>query len=135
MNISGASTTNAAWGVSATSSTSRASASSADGGDDTLARLKESDWQLIEHATGWTRPADFDPRHPDGPVPLLAGTIAMSRGTDQLGTNQEITGAWLKAQAMRYQQAAIADHPFSGAVMERALAYLDSKGRGTDLNL
>ncbi|GAB7192774.1 hypothetical protein NUM3379_34830 [Kineococcus sp. NUM-3379] len=132
MNVSGTSASSALWGVSPASSTSPATSASSSTGGDIYDQLTSSDWELIQAATGWTKPADFDASNPNHLRPHLAGDIAMARHT--LAPNQEITGAWLKTQALRYQQAGLSN-PFSGPVMERALAYLDGKGRGTDINL
>ncbi len=94
--------------------------------------LTDSDKELLSHVTGETIEPGFTDQA--GPASAFAQQLALDRRTGVLAPNQHVTVVHLRSAA-----AAIDEHnqgrpqfrnPYSGEVMDAALTYLESIGRG-----
>ena len=138
MNVSGPSAFTPVWGAGATSSTATSRISRVDDGEhiNIYAKLTASDRELIYQATGWRMPDGFG-ENPgqDGLHPQMAGMLALDRHAGRLGPGQDVTAAYIKDMAQQYQRASLdGSNPYRGEEWDKALAYLESKGRRTDVS-
>lgn len=94
--------------------------------------LTDSDKELLGRATGEAIEPGITDR--TGPASAFAQQLALDRRTGQLAPNQHVTGVYLRNAAAAIDTAnagrANFTNPYSGEVMERAVSYLDSIGRG-----
>lgn len=94
--------------------------------------LTDSDNELLAKATGETIDPGITGR--TGPASAFAQQLALDRRTGQLAPNQDVTAVYLRNAAAAIDTAnagrANFTNPYSGEVMERAVAHLEATGRG-----
>ena len=91
--------------------------------------LTTSDRDLIEYATG--EDLDADPEERGRSLSSFAAHIARDREASRLKPNQELTARYLWEASRQYVEAGMEEsNPFSGKIMERALAYLSANSAG-----
>lgn len=94
--------------------------------------LTESDKDLLGQATGERIEPGITDR--TGPASAFAQQLALDRRTGELAPHQEVTAVYLRNAADAIDKAnagrAGFTNPYSGQVMERAVAYLEATGRG-----
>ncbi len=89
--------------------------------------LTETDAQLLKAATG----ESFEHSEPSS---QFAQQLALDRRTGELAPHQDVTGVYLRNAAARIDEMNSGrkgfTNPYSGPAMEKAVAYLESIGRG-----
>ena len=94
--------------------------------------LTETDKELLGAATG----EQIEPGLTDrtGPASAFAQQLALDRRTGELAPHQDVTGVYLRNAAAAIDAVngtrAGFRNPYSGPVMDKAVAYLQAQGRG-----
>lgn len=94
--------------------------------------LTESDKDLLARVTG----ERIEPGLTEGTgqVSAFAQQLALDRRTGELAPNQQVTAVYLRNAAAAIEQRTAGNphhrNPYSGEVMDAAVAYLESVGRG-----
>lgn len=94
--------------------------------------LTDSDKDLLREATGEVIEPGITERA--GAASALAQQLALDRRTGELAPNQPVTAVYLRNAAAEIDRLnagrAGFRNPYSGDVMERAVAHLEAQGRG-----
>lgn len=94
--------------------------------------LTDSDKDLLGRATGERIEPGITDR--TGPTSAFAQQLALDRRTGELAPHQEVTAVYLRNAAAAIDKANEGRQgfrsPYSGPIMDRAVAYLEATGRG-----
>ena len=94
--------------------------------------LTDSDKELLGAATGERIEPGITER--TGAASAFAQQLALDRRTGALAPQQDVTGVYLRNAAAEIDRAnagrAGFRNPYSGAVLDRAVSYLEATGRG-----
>lgn len=130
MNIHRSVSTPAVRGVTPTSATNGTrNTVDAVGSGNVYDYLTDADRELIFQATGRRVEPGFDPRK-GGLTSIFAHQVATDRRLGVLAPGQDISAAYLRDGALRYEAAKTGFNPFSGPIMDKALAYVAAHSGG-----
>lgn len=94
--------------------------------------LTDTDKDLLEVATGEVIEPGITQR--SGAASAFAQQLALDRRTGELAPNQDVTAVYLRNAAAEIDRVNAGRpgfrNPYGGEVMDRAVAYLESQGRG-----